>query len=435
MYDIDTRPDCMQADQVQYALDFAAAMSALEIKLNEERIFENAVSHTIQTIRDFYDADCVLVIAVNLQSMTSRCIYKTYRRGINPTSIIESLLVPGSSELLKEMMNSKTFSFIETQALADMYTKSYREFTTAGVYSMMTTPYGISSEGLIMVCNPQRYGVFGTLLQFASYTIAVELSSQKKISEPKSAQISHCEFLHDEVYVKLLDGFELQTKSGVATEQSIGRKQGVLFLVLLLLQKGRLLSVQSLVNSLWDDPDALDDPERALKNLGYNVRKGIKHLFNENDFLEIHKSGYAISRRYTITTDFDCFVLRVRKADEIRDLEKRLEHYVEALNLFHGVVLPRHNSKLIARIVEQYDRKRIDVQNISLSFMFALNQFERMNDFIDQASISRGWDRELHYWDIKAKIGMQMIEEAREAILANKEKFSALQLDEFGVLT
>lgn len=324
MYDIDTRPDCMQADQVQYALDFAAAMSALEIKLNEERIFENAVSHTIQTIRDFYDADCVLVIAVNLQSMTSRCIYKTYRRGINPTSIIESLLVPGSSELLKEMMNSKTFSFIETQALADMYTKSYREFTTAGVYSMMTTPYGISSEELIMVCNPQRYGVFGTLLQFASYTIAVELSSQKKTPKLKSAQISHCEFLHDEVYVKLLDGFELQTKSGVATEQSIGRKQGVLFLVLLLLQKGRLLSVQSLVNSLWDDPDALDDPERALKNLGYNVRKGIKHLFNENDFLEIHKSGYAISRRYTITTDFDCFVLRVRKADEIRDLEKGL---------------------------------------------------------------------------------------------------------------
>lgn len=95
---------------------------------------------------------------------------------------------------------------------------------------------------------------------------------------------------------------------------------------------------------------------------------------------------------------------------------------MEALNLFHGVVLPRHNSKLIARIVEQYDRKRIDVQNISLSFMFALNQFERMNDFIDQASISRGWDRELHYWDIKAKIGMQMIEEAREAILCQQRK-------------
>ena len=436
MCNIDTRPDCMQADQVQYALDFAAAMSALEIKLNEERIFENAVSHTIQTIRDFYDADCVLVIAVNLQSMTSRCIYKTYRHGINPTSIIESLLVPGSSELLKEMMNSKTFSFIETQALADMYTKSYREFTTAGVYSMMTTPYGISSEGLVMVCNPQRYGVFGTLLQFASYTIAVELSVQKKtLEKSKPALISYHQLLNNEIYVKLLDGFELHTPSGIATEQSIGRKQGILFLVFLLLQKGRLMSVQTLLHSLWENPDLLDDPERALRNLGYSVRKRIEPLFCESDFLEIHKSSYAINRKYTIITDFDCFVLHIRKADEVSDIEARLECYVEALDSFHGVVLPRHNPKLIERIVEQYDRKRNDVQNLSLSLMFFLNQFERMNDFIDQTSLSRGWDRDLRYWDIKAKVGMQMLTEAKEALFTNKEIFSELQLKELSDIT
>ena len=63
------------AAKVQYALDLEAAMSALEVKLNEERICENAVSYVVQTIRDFYDADCVLVIAVNPQSLTLRCIH------------------------------------------------------------------------------------------------------------------------------------------------------------------------------------------------------------------------------------------------------------------------------------------------------------------------------------------------------------------------
>ena len=58
--------------KVQYALDLEAAMAALEVKLNEERICENAVSHVVQTIRDFYDADCVLVLSVNLQIMTAR---------------------------------------------------------------------------------------------------------------------------------------------------------------------------------------------------------------------------------------------------------------------------------------------------------------------------------------------------------------------------
>lgn len=423
----------VQINQIQD--DFTAAMTALESKLNEERICENTVFYAVEAIRDFYNADCVLVITVNLQSMTSRCIYKICRQGINPTNIIESLLVPGSAEFLKEMMGYKTFSFFNIQAQADVHNKSYREFILAGVHSMMTVPYG-TSDGIVMVCNPQRYSDFGTLLQFVSYAIAVELSVRKETHEKsKPAFASNHQLLNNEIYVKLLDGFELHTPSGIATEQSVGRKQGILFLVFLLLQKGRLLSVQTLLHSIWENPDALDDPERALKNLGYSVRKKIEPLFRGSDFLEIHKSSYAISRKYTIVTDFDCFVLDIRKADEVNDIEARLECYVEALNSFHGVVLPRHNPKLVERIVEQYDRKRNDVQNLSLSLMFFLNQFDRMHDFIYQASLSRGWDRDLRYWDIKAKVGMQMLTEAKEALFANKAIFSEHQLEELSDIT
>ena len=98
-------------------------------------------------------------------------------------------------------------------------------------------------------------------------------------------------------------------------------------------------------------------------------------------------------------------------------------------------MLPRHNARVIARIVEQYDRKRSDIQNISLSLMFLLKQFERMSDFIDQTSVARGWDRDLYYWDIKAKLGMQKIPEAKAVFFANKEKFSDLQLRELDVLS
>ena len=419
--------------KVQYALDLEAAMAALEVKLNEERICENAVSHVVQTIRDFYDADCVLVLSVNLQIMTARCVYKIHRHGIKQ-SIIESLLVPGSPEMLQELMQARIFVPIDTRAFAG-YAKSYEEFAAAGVRSVVVAPYGVAGEGLVMVCDPKKYSSFGTLLQFASYAITVELSHQRKRQELKPKFQTQCELSADEVYVKLLDGFELHTKAGVATEQSIGRKQGILFLVLLLLQKGRALSVQSLLNSLWDDLDVLDVPERALKNLSYNVRKKIEHLFAGNNFLQIHKTGYAINSRYTITTDFDRFVLRIQEADQLPDPEVKLGHYIKALDTFQGVVLPRHNARVIARIVEQYDRKRSDIQNVSLSLMFLMKQFERMSDFIDQTSVARGWDRDLHYWDIKAKLGMQMIPEAKAVFFANKEKFSDLQLRELDVLS
>lgn len=423
---------CCCPDKVQYALDLEAAVSALETRLDEERICETKVSHTVQTIRDFHDADCVLAIAINPQSLTLRCVDKVYRDGFI-SSIVETLIVP-EPEMIREMMHIKSFTVLDIQTLSRNRADVYRNLALAGFHRMLIAPYGLPHHGLLAVCNPRKYAAHSSFLCLTSYIIDAELAAQKNSVQTKHVVSPERTFMENEVYVKLLDGFELHTKTGVATEQSIGRKQGTLFLVLLLLQKGQLLSTQSLLNSMWDDLDALDAPERALKNLSYNVRKKIEHLFPEKDFLEIHKAGYAVNRRYTVTTDFDRFVLRVREADDIPHLEAKLERYVEALDTFHGVVLPRHDSRIIARISAQYDRKRADIQNLSLSLMYLLKQFERMSDFIDQASVARGWDKDLHYWDIKAKMGMQLFGEAKEIFLANKEKFSSFQrneLDEF----
>ena len=424
-----------QPDQIRYALDLEAAMSALEARLNEERICENAVSHVIQAIRDFYDADCVLVIAASPHSAMLRCIDKVYREGF-VTSVLEGLIMPGTPALIQQMMQAKSVTAWDLHSLSELSPKAYQEMTSAGIETVHTVPYGVPGDGILIVCNTKRYAFCSSFLRLASYVVSVELAAQSKPGKtayPSSSQDTPSGH-ENEVYVKLLDGFELRTHAGVATEQTIGRKQGILLLVILLFQKGRLLPAQSLLHSLWSDPETLDDPERALRNLSYNVRKKIEPLFAENNFLEIHKSGYAVNRRYTITTDFDRFVLRVREADKISDTASKLEHYMDALDSFHGVVLPRHSAKVIARIVNQYDRKRIDVQNVSLSLMFLLKQFDRMHDFIDRTSVYRGWDRELHYWDIKAKMGMQMFAEAREIFLAHKEKFSAFQIDEFGIL-
>ena len=420
-------------DQIQHALDLEAAVSTLESKLNEKRICENAVSHTIEVIRDFYDADCVLVVVINPQSLTLRCENKVYREGFI-SSIIEALIVPGTPELIREMMQVKTFTVLDIPALAKNNVAVYRSLSLAGLRQMLTIPYGVPSNGLLSVCNPRKHTAHSSLLCMAAYVIAVELPVQNRNQLVRSTSCDGAQLAENEVYIKLLDGFELHTKEGMLTEQAIQRKQGVVFLALLLFQKGQLLPIDSLLESLWDDPDILTDPERTLRNLGYSVRKNIEHLFAGGDFLKIQKTGFAIGRKYMITTDFDRFVLRVCEADQLTDGKAKLEHYTAALDAFQGVVLPHHKSKVIDRIAGHYHRKRTDVQNTALSLMFNLNLFERMYELIDQALVCRGWDKDLFYWDIKAKMGMQMFAEARSVFLANKEKFSDLQLEELSVL-
>ena len=405
-------------------------MSALEVKLNTERIDENAVSHVVQIVREFYDADCVLVLSVNLQTMTTRCIHKTHRHSLKQ-SIFESLLVPGSPEMLRELMQARAFVPINIQAFAS----SYEEFVSAGMRFVVAAPYGVTGEGFIVVCNPKKYSSFGTLLQFASYAITVELSNQRNRQKLKPRLQTQHELMMNEVYVKLLDGFELHTKTDILTEQRIDRKQGVVFLALLLFQRGRFLSFNTLLESLWENPDALSDPERILRNLGYSVRKNIGHLFENGDFLDIQKTGFSINRKYAVTTDIDRFVSRIREADGISDSSSKLEHYIEALKSFNGIVLPRHNGQAVHQIASQYDRKRIDVQNTVLALMFHLKQFERMSDLINEVSASRGKDRELLYWDVKSKIGLQRMEEAKAVFRANKKFFAPVHLEElYGIV-
>ena len=111
---------------------FEAAVSTLEAKLNEERICENVVSHVIEVIRSFYDADCVLVVAINPQSLTLRCVNKVYREGF-VSSIMEALLVPGFPEMLQEMMQVKTFTVQDIRTLARSRPKVYRDLALVGL--------------------------------------------------------------------------------------------------------------------------------------------------------------------------------------------------------------------------------------------------------------------------------------------------------------
>lgn len=421
-----------QPDQIRYALDLEAAMSALEARLNEERICENAVSHVIQAIRDFYDADCVLVIAASPHSAMLRCIDKVYREGF-VTSVLEGLLMLGTPALIQQMMQAKSVTAWDLHSISELSPKAYQEMTSAGIETVHTVPYGVPGDGILIVCNAKRYSFCSSFLRLTAYVVAAELGARSKTEKAAYPSGSQDVLADDEneAYVKLLDGFELHTKTGILTEQSIDRKQGVIFLALLLFQRGQLLSVSALLESLWDDPDALNNPERTLRNLGYSVRKNMGHLFADGDFLDIQKMGYAINRKYTVTTDFDRFVVRVREADNLPDHNVKLERYVEALRTFNGVVLPRHDGKAVHRIAMQYERKRMDVQNASLALMFNLRQFARMSEFIQEVSVARGKDKDLLYWYVKAKLGMERGEEARALIRANKKIFSPIQKAEF----
>ena len=193
---------CCSLDKVQYALDLEAAISTLEARLNEERICETMISHTIQTLRDFHDADCVLVIAINAESMSLRCVDKVHREGII-SSIVETIIMPAAHELVPAMLQIETITMLNVCELAKNNAKVYQNLELAGFNVILAAPYGISNRGLIVICNPKKYAAHGSLLRMTSYVIGTELMMPRNSAHTEYATQIREVSNEKEVYVKL----------------------------------------------------------------------------------------------------------------------------------------------------------------------------------------------------------------------------------------
>lgn len=414
-------------DKILYDVEFESTVSALEGRLRGGYEFEEIITDALGTTMDFYDADCAMVVGIDMQLQVAECLYETHREYFMPICGTQPMYLNEYPELSQFIASTKNFSVPDVPALFPSGSKAQRRIQEVGIRSIMAMPYSKRNFGMVAVINPKKHLAHNSMLQILSYVTVAEINEMNLMNVGKTAERDENVLAKNEIYVKLLNGFELQTRDGTITEASIKRKQEILFLTLLLMQRGRAISEDALISLVWDDPAQLVDPYKNLKNLGYKVKRSVVHLFPENGLLQINKTGYAISRKYTITTDLDRFVHKIRDAEGVTDSEKRLKMYLDALEGFHGVVLPNLDNQAIRRIAEMYEQKKISVQNECLSLMHSLGQYERMLDYISMLLISRNRGSALYYWEIKALVGLQKLEQAKLLLDGNREKIAPEQ--------
>lgn len=66
--------------------------------------------------------------------------------------------------------------------------------------------------------------------------------------------------------------------------------------------------------------------------------------------------------------------------------------------------------------------------------MHSLGQYERMLDYISMLLISRNRGSALYYWEIKALVGLQKLEQAKLLLDGNREKIAPEQRQELEAL-
>jgi len=143
-----------------------------------------------------------------------------------------------------------------------------------------------------------------------------------------------------EIRIRMLGEFSLCAGENTISD-AVGRSRKVwLLLSYLICNRDRVISQQKLIDLLWGEDDRSSNPENALRITLHRLRALLDGLWPGagRELICYQDRGYSWNSKIPVQLDCDRFeALSLAAATE----EERLEHCLEALELYRGEFLPR----------------------------------------------------------------------------------------------
>ncbi len=103
------------------------------------------------------------------------------------------------------------------------------------------------------------------------------------------------------VYINFFGIMKIKTEYGTMTEQDINSNQMKKLIAYLVLNRKSLISADILTAILW--PQGNEDPYTALRGLVFRLRKTLKNVFPDDDFIIAKNGSYIINPVFDLVVD------------------------------------------------------------------------------------------------------------------------------------
>ncbi|MCD7865196.1 MAG: hypothetical protein LUG54_04135 [Clostridiales bacterium] len=404
-------------EEITYCVDYERTVTELEARLRGGYQFQEIIMTALATTMNYYDADSALVVSIDMDMMIAKPEFETHKEGVLPVCGTGPMYLNNYPAILKAaraiIQNNSSVPYTDISLFLKKDSKEYQRMEQIGIHSIMAVPYNKRNTGFVAVINPRKYTKHpghNSLLQVLSYVSVAEVNEMNLMNYQRTSFFEEGRLAPNDVFVKLLNGFELSTKEGTVREEDIKSNQHVLYLTHLLLKKGLPISEADLINDIWDTAHRPDLAEQRLRNINYEVKPKIIHIFPDLNPLLCGKAAYSFNRRYNVITDLDVFGYRIRDIQGKPPGEERVNDYMKLISDFSGVVLPNVDHRSLEQVDQLYEEKLKLAQIECISFMYDLGLYAKMHDFICRITLGRELTSSLAYWDIKSIIGMNRLD-------------------------
>lgn len=222
--------------------------------------------------------------------------------------------------------------------------------------------------------------------------------------------------------------------NGEAIDDSMNRSRKVWLLLAYMIHNRNVFSSQAnIVRALWDDGEKSVDPQNALKTTLHRARTLLDKLGDDSGHkLILRKSGsYMWNTEFDVQVDAEYFEELYKQGVEEEDVEKKLNLFIQALNLYKGDFLEKLSMESWVIPLSVYYRK-IYVE-MALSSLATLKEMGRNQDIIELGGkilTIESFNEDVYRYYMNAMIAVG----DRAGVIATYESLKELMFATFGVM-
>lgn len=201
------------------------------------------------------------------------------------------------------------------------------------------------------------------------------------------------------ISIKMFQSFSLTYQRIQINEDTIKSTQLLKLFAYLLINYKRNIPFHELIELLWYG-ESSDNPDHALKNLVYRLRRLINKELQVSNLILTEKGFYAINTKdYKIVLDIELFESSCKRLDDSSDMKK----YHSCLKHYQGKLLPSLADEISFLENQGYYHSLYVETVIKYSELLERqNEYQKLKALGQQALMIDRYEEEFHYIYIKA---------------------------------
>lgn len=388
-----------------FPMEFLVQIASLEKYLRGSGEPIDIIRACLKKILQFYQADGVVIIETNMNSMTGQVVVE---ESLDGTMFLQEQKAihfdKDSFPVLYNAITSNQTTNVDVQS--DLLDDSEIEILQSfGIQFASIAPFQKRKSGYVLLKNPHRWTGCNEFLQALSYVIVSELNEINMLNDLALADEKDLEFDEHDIYITSFGPLEIETKYAEAASPKVTT---IPFRILtyMTLNRRRSVSQDELIEAIWGDSIGYAGTTNNLKTALHRAREIMNDVYPYPFIIVDGANRLRISPDVNMHLDTELFEAYYAKGSRMGSSnQEKIKNLMKAYSIYRGNLMEGNN--IDDWVAFRRTHYVIRFMNLILDLLPLLFEEQMYSDLFSVAAKGLSYEAEngtFHYYYLQSMI-------------------------------